>query len=503
MSDSEVTAALFQLAASVGVWCCGVHIHAAGGFLRVDAGLQEGIEIQTGFVSWGMFRRVDKMEYSKEKKGQDQQKENEQTDFIRETIVKKKSLAAVLEQYVKKPVFGGVLFGITAALVFLLCTALADQIWPDGGNKADPETEIAASESTDEPETTEPETTDEMPHNESQLEEFVSKVVEEGDVKGGDPFYEQIMDTLETVKYSSVTVTAVKKDMDWFAVSYDSSNQESGILVRKTDKVYYILTEYDCVKDADSIQAAFFDGSRAEASLIGYDKVYDIAILSVERSALKEKTDKALNPVHSGTASSLRQGAPAIAVGSPGGSAGTVGIGFISCVNDQLALEDCVIQGVQCSIQTNGEGCSFLLGINGEILGIYTDQSRKIGNGYSEAFGMDHVLISINRICDGETTAGLGLVCQDIEESIRKAYGLPEGIYVLDVKKGSPAYETGVQAGDVISVLGGTAVDSMETYETLLQELPPAQETKLIVYRNSKGAYKSKELKITPTVRQD
>lgn len=445
------------------------------------------------------------MNDSKEKKGQDQQDKKEQADFIRETIVKKKNLRTVLEQYVKGPVFAGILFGITAAVVFLFCIALARWIMPDGDQKAGVETEMSESVSMTETEaeSTEVQTTDEMPQNESQLEEFVSKVVEEGDVKGAAPFYEQIMDTLEAVKYSSVTVTAIKKDMDWFAVSYDSSNQESGILVRKTDKVYYILTEYSCVKDADSIQAGFFDGSKAEASLIGYDKVYDIAILSVDRSSLKEKTDRELNPVHSGTASSLRQGSPVVAVGSPGGSAGTIGVGFISWVNDQLALEDCVIQGVQCSVQINGEGCSFLLGLNGEILGIYTNQSRRLGSGYSEAFGMDHLLVSINRICDGETTAGLGLVCQDIDEAVRKAYSLPEGIYVLDVKKGSPAYETGVQAGDVISELGGKAVDSMETYEALLKELPPAQETKLIVYRNSKGAYKSKELKITPTVRQD
>lgn len=445
------------------------------------------------------------MNYSKEKKGQNQQKETEQADFIRETIVKKKNLGTVLEQYVKGPVLGGVIFGVTAAVIFLLCIVLTKGMLPAFGQNTETGEEVSESERVPETESESPEIepTDEMPQNESQLEEFVSKVVEEGDVKGAAPFYEEIMNMLETVKYSSVTVTAVKKDMDWFAVSYDSSNQESGILVRKTDKVYYILTEYNCVKDADSIQAVFFDGSKAEASLIGYDRVYDIAILSVDRSALKEKTDKELNPVHSGTASSLRQGSPVVAVGSPGGSVGTVGIGFISWVNDQLALEDCLIQGVQCSVQINGEGCSFLLGINGEILGIYTNQSRRLGNGYSEAFGMDHVLISINRICDGETTAGLGLVCQDIEKSVREAYGLPEGIYVLDVKKGSPAYETGVQAGDVISVLGGNTIDSMETYETLLQDLTPTQETKLIVYRNSKGAYKSKELKITPTVRQD
>ena len=192
----------------------------------------------------------------------------------------------------------------------------------------------------------------------------------------------------------------------------------------------------------------------------------------------------------------MSAGIPVFVSGCPSGTEGSVGIGFISFVEDNLPLTDCLIRGIQSSVRIEGTGCSFLMGIDGDLLGIYTGENQNVGDGYSQAYSINDVMVYINR------TAGIGITGQDIDETMRTQYQIPQGIYVTDVIKDSAAHNAGVQAGDVLEALNGQKIASMEEYEQILMELTPGREVKMTVYRSSQGAYKKVELKITPTVRQ-
>ena len=48
----------------------------------------------------------------------------------------------------------------------------------------------------------------------------------------------------------------------------------------------YILTNHHVIEDSNSITVSFYDGSSAEAALIGYDISNDIAVLKVEATGL-------------------------------------------------------------------------------------------------------------------------------------------------------------------------------------------------------------------------
>lgn len=418
--------------------------------------------------------------------------EEDQPDFIREKIVKKTNTREDLIRYLGRPVTGGVVFGLTAALIFMICISF---FGPGLTGKQDKnETEI-------QPKETETSTEDSMPQNEKELQQFVSQLLEEGK-RENVTFYDNIQETLKSLHSSLVTVIAAKKDVDWFEVSYDSQYTQSGLLFKKTTEKFYILTGYKLIRDADSIQMELADGTRMTALLEGYDSVYNLAVLSINREKLSSSVDNSLEAVTIGNTSSLSAGTPVFAVGNPDGTDGSVGIGFISYINQQLALTDCVIWGIQSSIHINGNGCSFLMGLNGDLLGIFTSADQNISMGYSQAYGINQLMTYINRMFSKKTTAGIGITGQDIEESVREENKIPEGIYIVDIKKDSASYQAGVQTGDVLAELDGQEVTSMSEYEELLVELPPDKEVKMVVYRNSKGAYKKMELKITPTVRQ-
>lgn len=422
-----------------------------------------------------------------------EQLEEGQPDFIREKIVKKKSAKEEIIRCFGKPAAGGLVFGLVAALIFCVCTYL---FWPLLTDRQQiNETEQPMEETTKQPE-------DAMPRNEWELEKFISKYVEEENQENI-TFYDSMQEALESLRNAMVMVVAAKKDVDWFEVSYDSQYTQSGLLFKAAADKYYVLTGYKLVRDVDSIQLETVDGTSISALLEGYDTVYDLAVLSIDRGKLSSAVDGSLKTAAIGNTTLLSQGTPVFVIGNPSGSEGSVGIGFVSYINEQLALTDCVIRGIQSSVQINGTGCSFLMGLDGKLLGLLTSTEQNISTGFSQAYGINHLMVYINRIINGESTAGIGITGQDIDESVREDNGIPEGIYIIDVEKDSASYQAGVQSGDVLAEVGGQKIASMSEYEGLLTGLTPGKEVKMIVYRNSKGAYKKMELNITPTVRQD
>ena len=424
---------------------------------------------------------------------EDHSKDN-QPDFIREKIVRKKNRREETVRLLGRTVIGGTVFGLTAALVFTFCLMIFRPYLR--GESAKEETETVSEETHTSPENI-------MPENKEELEKLISQIVEADSLREEEFFYENIAEAVDSLKKSMVTVVAVKKDVDWFAVSYDSRYSQSGIVIKKESDRFYILTGYTSLRGAAAIQMEFSDGTRTEAQLEGYDTTYDMAVVSVEGKNLSAYMKKELTPAAIGNPSALSQGTPVFAVGSPDGSEGSVGIGFVSRINDRLQLVDCSSEGIQSSVHINGSGCSFLMGLDGAVLGIYTGQEQSIGSGYSQAYAINCVMVYVNRIYRGEKTAGLGITGQDIDEDISRDNDIPQGIYVTDVKKDSASYEAGVQVGDVLEKLDGQTITSMSEYEEVLKNLTPDREVKMIVYRSSQGAYKKMELKITPTVRQD
>lgn len=423
---------------------------------------------------------------------EDHSKDN-QPDFIREKIVRKTDMRKELLKVLGKPAVSGAVFGLTAALIFILCISFFHPSPQDGEKTA--QTEETAAQ-------TQTQAEDVMPGNKEELENFISQIVKDETSQEESVFYNRIRKTVQSLGDYMVTVVAVKKDVDWFAMSYDSQYAQSGILIRKTEDRYYILTGYRSLRNAASIRIKFSGGTSEEALLEGYDTVFDIAVLSISRKDLPASEDNHLKTVKIGTSSMMSAGIPVFVSGCPSGTEGSVGIGFISFVEDNLPLTDCLIRGIQSSVRIEGTGCSFLMGIDGDLLGIYTGENQNVGDGYSQAYSINDVMVYINRILGGRETAGIGITGQDIDETMRTQYQIPQGIYVTDVIKDSAAHNAGVQAGDVLEALNGQKIASMEEYEQILMELTPGREVKMTVYRSSQGAYKKVELKITPTVRQ-
>lgn len=61
---------------------------------------------------------------------------------------------------------------------------------------------------------------------------------------------------------------------------------------------------------------------------------------------------------------------------------------------------------------------------------------------------------------DESRSAYLGISGVDVSSTVAQTYNMPEGIYLYQVKEGSPAEQAGLQAGDIITSFDGSKVSS-------------------------------------------
>ena len=113
-----------------------------------------------------------------------------------------------------------------------------------------------------------------------------------------------------------------------------------------------------------------------------------------------------------------------------------------------------------------GNSGGALLNAKGEVIGIssvkYSDTSVE-GMGYAIPINTASPIIEklINREqVDESRSAYLGISGVDVSSTVAQTYNMPEGIYLYQVKEGSPAEQAGLQAGDIITSFDGSKVSS-------------------------------------------
>lgn len=85
----------------------------------------------------------------------------------------------------------------------------------------------------------------------------------------------------------------------------------------------------------------------------------------------------------------------------------------------------------------------------------------------------------------------LGLVVDDIDSRLKKAWHLPGGVVVKQVRRGGPGAQAGLQPGDVIAQLGFNEVDSLETFKQVEAELPADSLLPIRFFRRGRPAFRT------------
>lgn len=252
----------------------------------------------------------------------------------------------------------------------------------------------------------------------------------------------------------------------------------------------YIITNYHVVDGVHDIQVTLSGGERHLAKLVARDPETDLAIIKIDAK-------REIPVVKIGTSSDLMPGETVIAVGNAFGYEHTVTRGIVSALHRSVQVNDA--QYYDNLIQTDasinpGNSGGPLLNIDGEMIGINV-AVRAGAQGIGFAIPVDKALAaSASMLASYNANKAWHGVVAASEDSAETS----NGVVVASVEKISPAAESGLQPGDVITSLGGVEIKRELDLQRAFLERKPGDKIELALSRSGKSITKSLTLAAQP-----
>jgi 2-alkenal reductase len=260
------------------------------------------------------------------------------------------------------------------------------------------------------------------------------------------------------------------------------------------DEQGHIVTNWHVVTGGTSFSVILSDGTEVPAELIGEDPRDDLAVVKIDPAQVP-----AVVPL--GDSSQLKPGQTVLAIGSPLGAFGnTVTQGIVSALNrDQLENPS----SNYCQNYTNliqhdaainpGNSGGPLFNLQGEVVGVNT-LGIPVSQGGTPVQGIFFAVPAntVKAVVDELIETGhislpyIGISLVELNPQIASVNDLPvdQGIYVDAVEPGSPAEAAGLQPGDIITSVDGTAVSIENSLSDMLINFDPGQTVTMDVLRD-------------------
>lgn len=256
----------------------------------------------------------------------------------------------------------------------------------------------------------------------------------------------------------------------------------------------YVLTNQHVIERADKLQVTLDDGREFEATVVGADRMSDVAVIKIEGENLPA------TPL--GNDHDLAVGQWVIAIGNPFREFDqTVTVGVISGLNRGLPSGMSQDRFYRNLIQTDaainmGNSGGPLCDLNGNVIGInsaiFSPGGVNIGLGF--AIPIDDAMQIARHLIKHGGVPWFGVVMFDLDAEAAKELKLTvsEGVYIQEVVPGSPADQGGIKADDVLRRVGDTALKNGRDVELKILGSEIGQEVEMTVLR----AGKEKKVKV-------
>jgi len=237
-----------------------------------------------------------------------------------------------------------------------------------------------------------------------------------------------------------------------------------------------VLTNNHVVAGATDLTArSIGNGQTYPASVIGYDRQHDIAVLQLAGGGLPS--------ANIGNSDTVRVGEPIVSLGNAGGAGGApaVEVGTVSAVNQTVSANDALTGSTEtlngliqldANIRPGDSGGPTVNSAN-QVIGMNTaaSQNYHLGRGQGFAIPINEAMAIAGQIRSGASSptvhigpsAFLGVGVNDA----------PGGAIVRQVIPTGPAAGAGINVGDVISSINGQPVNSATALTNILDQHHP------------------------------
>jgi 2-alkenal reductase len=292
-----------------------------------------------------------------------------------------------------------------------------------------------------------------------------------------------ITSVVQEVEPAVVTVVGtISGRATFFGVTSDQEVSGSGVIISEDG---YILSNNHVVEGTKTLSVILNDGTEHPAELISRDVFADLAVLKIE--------GKVPGIAKIGNSDNLKPGETVIAIGSPLGTfRNSVTVGVISATGRTLdsgegySIED-LIQ-TDAAINSGNSGGP-LLNLAGEVIGINTLVIRGSNNSSASAEALGFAISSNTAAMIAQhiiekgyfARPYLGTSYQNVTPRIASWYNLSVnyGAYITAIDRNSPAENSGLRPGDIITKIGDVAIDEQHSFINALFEYEPNQQITL------------------------
>ncbi|WP_374454187.1 S1C family serine protease [Nocardioides sp.] len=243
-------------------------------------------------------------------------------------------------------------------------------------------------------------------------------------------------------------------------IGYGTGTAAGTGMVLASDGV--IVTNHHVVEGATSVEVTVATtGETYDATVVGADATRDVAVLQLEdASGLATVTTDD---------DGLSTGDPVTAVGDAGGDGGdlTAAAGTVSDLRESITVsdEDGGSSALRNLIEIDadiigGDSGGALLDAAGDVVGMNVAASSGTAEITGYAIPVARVLRVVDRILAGDEGGSIVLgVGGRLGVATAMGYG---GATIAEVADGTPAASLGLEVGDVVTAVDGTAVSSSE-----------------------------------------
>jgi putative serine protease PepD len=255
----------------------------------------------------------------------------------------------------------------------------------------------------------------------------------------------------------------------------------SGSIYRTNSTSSYIITNNHVIESAittGTIKVEFADGSDIPATIVGRDRVYDIAVLLVRKGNL---------PVIAvGDSSKVSVGDEVLAIGSPLGLSNTVTQGIVSALNRPVTAGTADSFSYVNAIQTDaainpGNSGGALVDTRGRIIGVNSAIATLSSGGTSGSIGLGFA-IPMNEakrvieeiIATGKSTRPvLGVVFDELTADTQAK--------INSLTPGEGAIKAGIVVGSIITSIDGVKISNRDAAVVKIRSYAPGTVITVVV----------------------
>ncbi len=288
--------------------------------------------------------------------------------------------------------------------------------------------------------------------------------------------------TVEQVA-SAVLPSVVKLEVS----GAQESGSGSGVILSSDGEILTNNHVAEVAADGGQITVDFDDGTQAPAEIIGTDPLTDTALV-------KAQGVSDLTPATLGQSDDVAVGEPVVAIGSPFGLDATVTSGIVSALNRPVDVgadgngNTTAYPAIQTDAAINpGNSGGPLVNLQGQVIGLNASiRSTGGGSGESGSIGLgfaipiDEILPVVEQMRAGETPthARIGVSVGDDDAGAR----------VSEVSDGSAGADAGLRAGDVITKVDDTRIETGDALVATVRAYRPGDHVTITYLRNGTEA---------------